>query len=136
MFDADINYLAVLLGGIAVQPLGALWYTTLFGKPWMRLRGYDQSDVQGGSANVGYFVGFVSALVVAYGLARLSDMVDANSVGDCIALAAFVWSVFAAPVQATQIAFSKTQSATLFAIEGGYWLASFVAMGAIVGAFQ
>jgi hypothetical protein len=37
---------------------------------------------------------------------------------------------------ATQIAFSKSQSVALFAIEGGYWLVSFLAIGAIVGAFQ
>jgi hypothetical protein len=135
LFDADINYLAVLLGGIAAQPLGALWYGPLFSERWMALRGYTREELQG-DGTVGYVVAFLAALVVAYGLARLADMVDADSVGDCIALGAFAWAVFTAPVQATQIAFSRTQSVALFAIEGGYWLASFVAIGAIVGAFQ
>ncbi len=136
MFEADINYLAVLLGGIAAQPLGALWYAPgVFGSRWMALRGLTPEDVQG-DGRVGYVVGLLASLVVAYGLARLADMVDADSVGDCIALAAFVWVSFAATVQATQIAFSKTRSLALFGIEGGYQLASFLLIGAIVGAFQ
>ena len=136
LFDADINYLAVILGGVAAQPLGALWYSrAAFGPTWMRLRRYSEADVQGGG-RVGYAVAFLASLLVAYTLARLVDMVGADSVGDCIAVAAFVWAGFAAAVQATQIAFSTTRSPTLFAIEGGYQLASFVVIGAIVGAFQ
>lgn len=137
LFEADVNYLAVVLGGIAAQPLGALWYSKLFGAMWMRRRGYTAADIQGGGS-AGYVVGFIASLVVAYTLARLVDMVGADSVGDCIAIAAFVWAGFAATVQATQIAFSPkaTSPAALFAIEGGYQLASFVLIGAIIGAFQ
>ena len=136
MFEADINYLAVILGGIAAQPIGALWYSpALFGSRWMGLRGYTQEDVSGGGS-LPYVVGFVAAWVVAYGLSRLADMTGADSVGNCIALAAFVWISFTAIAVATQVAFSRTQSVTLFAIEGGYWLASFLAIGLVVGLFQ
>ncbi len=136
LFEADVNYLAVLIGGVAAQPLGALWYSpALFATPWMRLRGYSQEDVAGGGG-VGYVVAFVASLVVAYGLARLCDMVGADSVGECIAIGAFAWVSFAGAVQATQLAFSRTRSPALFAIEGGYQLASFVLIGAIVGLFQ
>jgi len=135
IFDADVNYLAVILGAVAVQPLGALWYSTLFREPWMRLRGYSGADTEdGGSAP--YIIGFLASLIVAYVLARLVDMVGADSVADCIAVAAFVWVGFAATVQAMQIAFSPRRSLALFAIEGGYQLAAFVVMGAIIGAFQ
>lgn len=135
IFDADVNFLAVALGAIAVQPLGAVWYSTLFQEPWMRLRGYTTEDV-GASAGPAYAVGFLASLLVAYMLSRVVDMVGAESVGDCIAVGAFLWVGFAAPVQATQIAFSKTQSVPLFAIEGGYQLASFALIGLIVGLFQ
>jgi hypothetical protein len=136
LFDADINYLAVILGAIAAQPLGALWYSrSVFGTTWMQLRGYTEEDVaHGGPAP--YVVGFLAALVVAYSLARLVDMVGADSVGECIAIAAFVWAGFAATVQATQIAFSPRRSVGLFGVEGGYQLTSFVVIGLIVGLFQ
>jgi hypothetical protein len=135
-FEADINYLAVLLGAIAAQPIGFLWYSpALFGGRWMELRGYTQEDVQDGGS-IPYVVGVVAALAVAYGLARLADMTGAFDVGECIALAAFCWVSFTAIAVATQVAFSRTQSVELFAIEAGYWLASFLTIGVIVGAFQ
>lgn len=138
LFDADVNYLAVILGAIAVQPLGFLWYSTLFGMRWMAVRGYSESDVQGDASPTVYLAPLVIAALIAYGLARLVDMVGADSVGDCIAVAAFVWISFAAAVQAGQINFSPhaTNKVAVFMIEGGYQLVSFLIVGAIVGAFQ
>jgi uncharacterized protein DUF1761 len=135
LFDADINYLAVILGAIAAQPLGVLWYSRLFGTRWMELRGYTEADVAEGG-RFPYVIGFLAPLVVAYTLARLVDMVGADSVGECVAIAAFVWAGFAATVQATQIAFSPRGSLGLFGIEGGFQLTSFVIIGVIVGLFQ
>jgi hypothetical protein len=65
-------------------------------------------------------------------------MVGADSVGDCIAIAVFVWGGFTASIQISQVAFSPkaTDKAVLFAIESGYYLVSFVIIGAIIGAFQ
>ena len=139
LFEADVNYLAVALAAIAAQPLGFLWYSQLFGKQWMRLRGYTLEDVQGdASPAIVYAVPLVTGLVIAYGFARLCDMVGADSVGDCIAIAAFAWLSFAATVQAMQINFSPhaTNKVALFGVEGGFQLASFVLIGAIIGAFQ
>jgi Protein of unknown function (DUF1761) len=138
LFEADVNYLAVILGAIAVQPLGFLWYSQLFGTRWMQVRGYSEDDVRGDATSAVYVVPLFVAAVIAYGLARLVDMVGADSVGDCIAVAAFVWVSFAAAVQAGQINFSPhaTNKVAVFGIEGGFQLASFVIIGAIIGAFQ
>jgi Protein of unknown function (DUF1761) len=138
LFEADVNYLAVILGALAVQPLGFVWYSQLFGARWMQVRGYSEEDVRGDASPAVYVVPLIVAAVIAYGLARLVDMVGADSVGDCIAVAAFVWVSFAATVQAGQINFSPhaTNKVAVFGIEGGFQLASFVIIGAIVGAFQ
>jgi Protein of unknown function (DUF1761) len=138
LFEADVNYLAVILGALAVQPLGFIWYSQLFGARWMQVRGYSEADVRGDATPGVYVVPLIVAAVIAYGLARLVDMVGADSVGDCIAVAAFVWISFAATVQAGQINFSPhaTNKVTVFGIEGGFQLASFVIIGAIIGAFQ
>jgi Protein of unknown function (DUF1761) len=138
LFEADVNYLAVVLAGLAAQPLGFLWYSQLFGRQWMAARGYSEQDVQADARPAVYLVPLVAALVIAYGFARLCDMVGADSVGDCIAVAAFVWISFTATVQAMQINFSPTASdkVAVFGIEGGFQLASFVLIGAIIGAFQ
>jgi len=136
LFDADVNYLAVLIGAMAAQPLGFLWYGVLFAQPWMQARGYTAEDVEGGDS-MPYVVAFALALVIAYTLARLVDMVGADSVGDCMAVAAFVWAGLAGAVQATQAVFSIAPSRLgVFAIEGGYQLATFVLIGFVLGLFQ
>ena len=137
LFEADVNYLAVILGALAVQVLGFLWYGKLFQKPWVAARAIDPSEGNDPGPAI-YLVPLACSLLIAYTLARLADMTGADSVGDCIALAAFVWVGFAGTVQLVQINFSesKVKRVPAFAIEGGYQLASFVIIGALVGAFQ
>ena len=138
LFEADVNYLAVILGTLAAQMLGFAWYSALFSRRWMAARGYSESDVRGDANPAVYAVPLVVAALIAYGLSRLVDMVGADSVGDCVAVAAFVWVSFAASVQAGQINFSPNvnNKVAVFAIEGGYQLISFLIIGAIIGAFQ
>jgi hypothetical protein len=137
LFEADVNYLAVILGTLAAQVLGFLWYGQLFQKPWVAARGIDMSEGENPGPAI-YLVPLVCAAVIAYTLARLVDMVGADSVGDCIAIAAFAWVGFAGTVQLIQINFSeaKVKRVPTFLIEGGYQLAGFVIIGAIIGAFQ
>ena len=137
MFEADINYLAVVLAALVTQPLGFLWYGPLFSRPWMQARGYDEASMEGGDSPLPYVLALAFAAVIAYSMARLVDMVGADSVGDCLAIAGFVWAGFAGSVQAIQMVFNQAESrTTAFAIEGGYQLTSFLAMGLIIGLFQ
>ena len=68
---SNINYLAVLVSGIAAFALGTLWYTSFFGKAWQRLLGRKDEDLQKGSMAVTMISSFVLMLVVAFGLAML-----------------------------------------------------------------
>lgn len=140
LFEADVNYLAVILGAVATQVLGFLWYGKVFYKPWVDARAVDEAPEageQGGSPAV-YLVPLACAIVIAYSFARLADMAGAGDVGECVALAAFAWIGFAGTVQLIQVNFSETKvnKPKAFLIEGGYQLASFVIIGAVVGAFQ
>ena len=138
LFEADVNYLAVILAALAAQALGFVWYGPLFGGRWMAFRGYSEADVRADASPTVYVLPLLAAVVIAYVLARLVDMVGADSVGDCIAIAAFAWSGFTATATAMQINFSPhaTNKPALFAVEAGYYLALFVIAGAIIGAFQ
>ena len=67
-----INWLSVLVAGLAYFLLGALWYTTLFGKKW---RSYNSAlisspDAKKGAAGV-MFVSFILMLICALGLALI-----------------------------------------------------------------
>ena len=42
----SVNWLAVLVAGIATFFLGAVWYMALFGKTWQRLHGYSDEKVK------------------------------------------------------------------------------------------
>ena len=137
LFEADVNYLAVVLATIAAQLLGFLWYARLFDEAWVSARAIDLSKEEDPGPVV-YLVPLLCAVLIVYSLARLVDMTGADSVGDCIAIAAFAWVGFAATVQLTQINFSEAKVNRLqtFLIEGGYILACFLITGAILGAFQ
>ncbi len=137
LFEADVNYLAVVLGALAAQILGFLWYGKLFYKPWVAARAIDPSEGENPGPII-YVVPLICALVIAYTLARLCDMVGADSTGDCIAIGAFTWVGFAGTVQLMQINFSeaKVKRIPTFLVEGGYQLATFVIMAAIIGCFQ
>lgn len=41
---SDINWLAVLAGGLAYFVLGALWYSFLFKNAWIKLSGINMND--------------------------------------------------------------------------------------------
>jgi hypothetical protein len=41
---SNINWLAVLVGGLAYFMLGAIWYSALFKNAWIRLSGVNMND--------------------------------------------------------------------------------------------
>jgi hypothetical protein len=46
-FDlARVNFLAVLVAGLAAFFIGGLWYTVLFGKLWVKLHGYSEEKIK------------------------------------------------------------------------------------------
>lgn len=138
LFEADVNYLAVLAAAVAAQPLGFLWYGPMLGKQWMAARGHTRRQVEADYNPVSYVIPLVASLAIAYGLARLVDMVGADGIGECVLVAVFVWVSFTATVQAMQINFSPgaKNKVAAFGIEGGFQLACFAVAGVIIGAFQ
>ena len=67
-----INWLSVLVAGLAYFFLGALWYTVLFGKKWKSYNGalMNQPDAKKGSTGI-MFLSFILMLVCAFGLSLI-----------------------------------------------------------------
>jgi cytochrome bd-type quinol oxidase subunit 2 len=67
---SHINWLAVLAGSIAYFILGAIWYTVLFGKAWVKYSGMDVNnpDMKKGTTQI-MLSSLVLMIVCSIGLA-------------------------------------------------------------------
>ena len=136
-----LNLLAILVAAVATMAIGFLWYSPiLFAKPWMREMGLDPSDkskideMRKGAA-AAYSGSFIASLISAFVLALIFHHMKIMS-GQYGAMMGFhVWLGFVATVQFTGALFAK-QSMKLFAINTGYQLVCYLAMGAILGAWN
>lgn len=76
-FLDGINWLAVLVAGLAYFALGAIWYTFLFSKQWIKASGVDVNDPkmkEGVAATFG--VSAILMIVTALGIAILANRLD------------------------------------------------------------
>ena len=137
--NVDVNYLVVLVAAIVSMGVGFVWYTVLFGKPWMKLMGYTKESMEKEKANMGktYSISFVLSLVTAYVLYHVMVMSEAYfgnpMVTTGLMTAFWSWLGFIMPVQATDVLFGGKKSLKLFAINTGYQLAAILAMGLTIG---
>jgi hypothetical protein len=76
---SNINWLAVLVGGLAYFMLGAVWYSGLFGKTWVRLAGINMNDpnAKKGVAQI-MMSSFVLMVVVSVGLGILITRIGSS----------------------------------------------------------
>jgi len=132
-----LNLLAVLVAAISTMVVGFIWYSPiLFAKPWMREMGYDPDDKvkikeMQKSAGPAYFGSFVASLITAFVLALFFHWLRVGSLHNGLITAFHVWLGFVATVQFTDALFQK-KSMKLFAINTGFQLVCFLAMGAIL----
>jgi Protein of unknown function (DUF1761) len=137
----NLNLLAVLVAALSTMLVGFFWYSPmLFAKPWMREMGYDPNDkakVQEmqKSAGPAYFASLLASVVTAFILALFFHEMRVQSIDLGLLIAFHVWLGFVATVQLTGVLFMK-QSMKLFAINTGYQLVCYLAMGAILSAWK
>jgi hypothetical protein len=141
MYFMQINLLAVLVSAISNMVVGFIWYSPiLFAKPWMREMGYDPNDKaktqeMQKSAGPAYAGSFIASLVAAFILAKVIGLGPLNGPLHGMNIGLGVWLGFVATVQFTGALFMKN-SMKLFAINTGYQLVCYVAMGAILAVWR
>jgi hypothetical protein len=130
----NINVLAVLAAAVSTFVIGALWYSPLlFYKPWLRANGFVEADVQKGRAGVIFGLAFVFSVIMAANLAAfLAAPGTTVAWGATAGALTAVWVVLGLAVVAL---FERRPWSYIF-VNGGYWLVSFVMMGAILGAWR
>ena len=137
----DVNLWAVLVSALATMVVGFLWYSPwLFARRWMLLMGLDPDDKakiaeMQKSAGFSYLLSLVASALAAAVLGKIIAVatIDTALYGMKVGLA--VWLGFVTTVQLTNSLFSR-QPAKLYAINTGYQLVCFLAMGAIMGAWR
>lgn len=132
---AEVNYLAILVAAIAAFVLGAVWYSPmLFGRPWLRARGWSSDRVEQMKAGMGrsYGIAFVCYLVMASVLAILFSFAGFLGATDGLWLGFLCWLGFAATIGLTRHLFSD-RPFSLYLIDVTFQLAYLLAMGGIIG---
>ena len=133
----SLNWLAILVAAMSTMILGFLWYSPLlFARAWTREMGYDPNDKakideMRKSARPAYAGSFAASLLTAFTLALILHGMRAESLHFGMMASFHIWLGFVATVQFTGALFSK-QSMKLFAINTGYQLVCYLAMGAIL----
>ena len=136
-----VNLSAVLVSGLATMVVGFVWYSPLlFARPWMVLMGHDPDDKakiaeMQKSAGPSYMLSLVASFVAAAVLGKIIAVATINTPLYGMKVGLAVWLGFVTTVQLTSSLFSR-QPAKLYAINTGYQLVCYLAMGAIMGAWR
>ncbi len=131
--EFDLTYLEIPIAAIAAFLLGFLWYTALFGKAWQAETGITDEQAQSGIA-ITHGLAFLMMNVIAWGMWK-----GANVYHD-IAEQTFVHGSFHGAMTALKLALPavaihylyQKKSLKLFLIDGGYLLAFFTLMAAVM----
>lgn len=128
---ANANILAILIAAASGFLVGGIWYGPLFGKAWQRAIGLSDDELK--SANmikifgITFLFSLLSAVFLGHLLAHFdTDFYRTMMISTGIALG------FVAPAIGTNYLYGR-KSGKLFAIDAGYWIVFYSAMGLVFG---
>ena len=129
----DLNWLAIIVSAIVFFAIGAAWFSRpLFLKPWMKAAGLSEDYASGGNQGLIFGGAFVLILLMAVTLAWLTDPFDwAGTV-----LTSLAAGLGFSALSFWMLSLFERKPFAYAAINGGYLLVGFVAMGAILGAWK
>lgn len=134
-----LNLWAIVVAALAYFVIGAIWYTALFAKAWIRGHRFSEADVASMRERQNPAVVFPSMLacnlVTGVVLAMLLRGVGAENAGDGAMVGGVVWLGFAgACAMVTHLGALRPMMG--FAIDTAYHLVALMVMGAILGAWR
>ena len=127
-------WLAILLAAFACFVICGIWYVPLFVKSWMAARGMTEECAKEG-LNMPLIFGttFLLNLWMAFMLSHLYATYDATvDPHHKLVIAGIASLGFVIPAMGVNYLFAR-MTLKLFAIDAGYWLVNFLAMGLILG---
>ncbi|MBW3569090.1 DUF1761 domain-containing protein [Candidatus Parcubacteria bacterium] len=135
MFEGiDLNYLAILIAGLAAMPIGIIWFGPLFSLAWMKENGLSKEELAKGPKG-GYFWTMIASLVEAWILAYFIAFAGAQSLAEGLLIGAMAAVGFMATTLGINYIFAQ-KSMKLYLIDIGYQAITVIVMGGILAAWQ
>jgi hypothetical protein len=139
MHFPQVNYLHVVVSGVAIFILGGLWYSkALFAKKWIALMGITEEAMKAKpSAPMPVLLvqAFICGLLISWVMAVvLNHFAPVDALKGAL-VGVLCWLGFAAATSYATAVFSM-QPKGLWLINSGYNLVSFVIAGLILGAWR
>jgi hypothetical protein len=132
---SDLNWLAVIVAGLAYFALGAVWYMPpVFGKPWMAAGGQQMTQAGERPNPAIYATPLVAQIVAAIALGMLAKATGTNTLGEGFVLGLVVGIGFALTIMLVTSAF-ETRKPNAFVwglINAAYHLVGLVIAAVIV----
>jgi hypothetical protein len=132
---STVRILPILVAAIAFMVIGGLWYGPLFARSWMALIGKTEAELRAGARPTMYVWALLTALGTSYVLSVFIESTFMTSVkgGACVGLTAALG--FTAMSFGSSYVFNM-KPFKLYLIDVGYYVAAFVAAGAIIGGWR
>ena len=129
--DLDVNLLAVLVGTVAHQAVGGLWYAVLFQGAWLKAMGKTREEIEAGAGSAGLAFGAVCSLLSVFALAMIIGLVTSPSVLDGVLVGAVVGIGFVGAATFMN-GFYEQKSPVLSFLFGSYYTVGLMVAGAII----
>ncbi|MGA7245280.1 MAG: DUF1761 domain-containing protein [Terracidiphilus sp.] len=131
-----VNNLAILVSGIILWVLGAIWYSpALFAKPWMQLVGVKREPGKRDGLLLGMTASFIGGLVLSFVLTYIIMWSNTTGFLRGGVVGVLVWMGFIAATALPQGLYEK-KPFKLFAINGGYWLLGLFVVGGMLAVWK
>jgi len=93
MWNNELNWLAIIVGGFIPMVVGMVWYTVLFGKQWQAIVGISEEAAKAGSGKaMGFSV--VMSMILSFVMAQFVGAFALTEIGDAVQLAFWFWLGF------------------------------------------
>lgn len=128
-----VSWLGVVVAGFAFFAIGGVWYGPLFADRWQRASGVTEEIARASNLPLVFISTFVMELIAALGIALVVGA-DATPVEGMLT-GLLLNLLLVLPVLGVLSVFER-KSWDLWWLNAGYNLIGFLAMGAVIGAFQ
>jgi hypothetical protein len=119
----------VIVAAIAMFAIGAVWYSVLFGKQWMKLAGIPMPNPMPSMSSMipSYAYHFLTTLVTSFILSKLISWFCNGSMTSALKLAFLIWLGFIAMLNLSNVIWEKKPWALYWINVGCSFVAIFAA---------